>query len=69
MTIQSETYIWLVECDNCETTEEFDRPSKDFDQEYFFEMVQQLKEDGWQIFKDSLGYWNHLCPECNEKNS
>ena len=57
-------------CKNCNNQiySKFCFEEKAFNKEYFAEMIGSLKTDGWKIYKDASGQWNHFCPECVQKN-
>ena len=67
MTISTNPDNFEVECDFCGITEEFEKDlSARFDEDNgFFSMIEQLKADGWKIYKSDTGEWSHLCPGCN----
>ena len=51
-------------CDGC--AHELDQD--DLETTYFPEMVEALKEDGWEITQLD-GKWVHLCVDCTESSS
>ena len=68
MAINDELDQFVVECDLCGITEEYD---KDITAEYgedngFMSMIESLKEENWKIYKSETGEWSHLCPDCND---
>lgn len=32
-------------------------------------MIDQLRKDGWKIYKDEKGEWTHIGPACSEVSS
>ena len=51
-----------LECDECEETRYLN-----WDWEDFNSAVAEAKALGWKAHKDHYGNWNHLCPNCAEK--
>jgi len=51
-----------VFCDFCDHVEEIDTDGD------FQELLDQMKENGWENFKDEDGEWEHKCPICVEND-
>lgn len=51
-------YFGTASCDLCCIQEEYDGD--------FYEIVEQMKDDGWKIRKVD-GDWQHVCPACIEE--
>lgn len=62
MNYRDESRNHIFECDEC--GEQHDSGEDDF-----FEALKQYKEDGWIVFKDDFGAWQHRCPVHKGKGS
>lgn len=59
MTIErmDDAFGFVVNCDFCSDYFEVDT-------EYFSEVTQAMRDNGWKYFKDEKGEWTHKCLTC-----
>jgi len=48
---------YMVTCDNCGTGQEFDS---------WADVMEFMREEGWNFFLQVGGEWEYYCPECVE---
>lgn len=53
---------WEVHCDKCSYYEAFEASG-------FPDFIEKMKDSGWKSRKNSLDQWNHICPECQKKET
>lgn len=59
MPIEKEDDGFVAYCSTCGEGVETDKYK-------FGEAVEHIKDEGWKVFKDKLGEWNHVCNNCTE---
>ncbi len=59
MSIEREDGEWIVCCTKC-------GEGVELDSENFAEVVGDIRDLGWKVFKDKWGTWNHVCSKCTE---